>query len=608
MALKQEDRWAARPRLAGALKLVIYLAPVVASAVVAHLVQRWLRGAYPDLPVVVAMLIALPPAILTLVGGERLTRRFLPLSMLLKLSLLFPDQVPNRLGIALRAASPKRLANKVASKDLGEAMVAETVLSLAAALNAHDRRTRGHSERVRALTMLVADELEISGPDRDKLEWASLLHDLGKLNVSPAILNKKGRPDEAEWEELRQHPAGGPAIAGALGDWLGEWIHAMDQHHEKFDGSGYPHGLTADGIAFSGRIVAVTDAFEVMTATRSYKQPMSTQAARSELVACAGAHFDPVVTRAFMDISIAQLHRALGPASWLASLPFANLIGSTARLGGSIVGGSAAPVLAAAVALVLATSGFDGAASASETELGAQALAGSETVSVEREVPADVADARSSDPGSALGAAGSSVGDSTAGGGLDLGVADSGLTEAEAAASSIPSLPGITGLPGQGSTGPTIPTTGPQLPTTSTLPPISPLDPAIGDGLVGETLTDTGTAVVDVVSDLADSVTGSDGVVDGVTDLLDDTTETVTDVVSDLTGDSLAPVTDVVDDTVGAVTQVADDVVADVGDEAVQTVTEVSEVLGDTGAVVDEVVAPVEILETVGGSLGGLLG
>ncbi len=103
---------------------------------------------------------------LTLLIGERCGRRFLPLAMLLKLALLFPDQVPSRLSIALRAASPKRLARKLASQDAAEAQAAGQVLALVSTLSAHDRLTRGHSERVRAVSMLIADELGIVGQAR----------------------------------------------------------------------------------------------------------------------------------------------------------------------------------------------------------------------------------------------------------------------------------------------------------------------------------------------------------------------------------------------------------------------------------------------------------
>ncbi len=353
MPLKQEYRWAARPRLAFAVKVAVYLLPAVACSVVSGVASRWLQRSYPSMPWLAAALLSLPLAIAVLVIGQRAMRRLLPLSLLLRLSLLFPDRVPSRLGIALRAASPKQLSRRAQSGDADDASIAAQVLTLVTTLTVHDRRTRGHSERVRAVTMLVADELEIIGSDRDKLEWAALLHDLGKIEVPAHILNKPGRPSADEWNILKQHPGAGPALAGSLQPWLGDWIHAMDQHHERFDGDGYPEGLAGESIATSGRIVAVADAFEVMTATRSYKKPMSTEDAREELVSCAGSHFDPVIVRAFMRVSVPELHRALGPASWLLSLPLSRPVSQAIQLGSAISGGSVPPALVGAVALAL---------------------------------------------------------------------------------------------------------------------------------------------------------------------------------------------------------------------------------------------------------------
>ncbi len=358
MTLPQDNRWEPKPRLAAALRLAIYVAPFLISALAIRTTQALVGALTSDLPWLLTVLASVLVAAAALVVSGRLMRRLLPLAVLLKLSLFFPDQVPSRFGVALRAASPRRLARQLESADVEQASVAERVLALVSSLAAHDRRTRGHSERVRALTMLIADQTGIAGEERDKLEWASLLHDLGKLDVPSEILNKKGRPSDDEWAILRQHPAGGPGYASGLAQWMGPWIHAMDQHHERYDGTGYPNGITAEDITLSGRIVAVADAFEVMTATRSYKKPMSTRSARTELVACAGTHFDPNVVRAFMQITIGDLHKALGPLSWLGSIP---LVGPAAHSisavgSGVVLGGSAYPALAAAAALTLLSS------------------------------------------------------------------------------------------------------------------------------------------------------------------------------------------------------------------------------------------------------------
>ena len=195
---------------------------------------------------------------------------------------------------------------------------------LAASLNKHDRLTRGHSERVRVVTDLVADQLKLPEEDRDRLRWSALLHDIGKLTVDGSILNKPGKPDEAEWRILQGHPLEGARLAAPLASWLGPWADTIAQHHEKYDGTGYPYGLSGEQISLGGRIVAVADCYETMTAVRSYKSAMTAEAARKELAACAGGHFDPVIVRAFLEASVGRLNLLGGPLSWLGELPLLN--------------------------------------------------------------------------------------------------------------------------------------------------------------------------------------------------------------------------------------------------------------------------------------------
>src|SRR4029079_16006149 len=123
-------------------------------------------------------------------------------------------------------------------------------------------------------------ELGLDARALDLLNWAALLHDVGKLEVPHRILAKPGKPTEEEWEILRTHPRSGAELAAPLREWLGPWSAAIEQHHERWDGTGYARRLAADEISLAGRIVAVADVFDVITSTRSYKRHSSIVDAR----------------------------------------------------------------------------------------------------------------------------------------------------------------------------------------------------------------------------------------------------------------------------------------------------------------------------------------
>ena len=258
-------------------------------------------------------------------GADRFARRLLPLAALMQLSLVFPDQAPSRFRSALRSGSSRTLERTLddtrrhgLAKDPGDA--ARQVVQLIGAIGDHDRRTRGHSERVRLFADLVGEELKLSKEERQKLQWGALLHDLGKLMVPSDILNKKGKPSAEEWRILEGHPDAGMELIAPLREFLGEWVHAIGGHHEKWDGSGYPAGLRGGQIPRAAAIVAVADSFEVMTAVRSYKKAMPLAEARAELTRCAGTHFSPEVVRAFLSISLGHLRIVAGPLAALAHL------------------------------------------------------------------------------------------------------------------------------------------------------------------------------------------------------------------------------------------------------------------------------------------------
>ena len=367
-ATTSEGRWEGHPLLGTLVRLAAVAIPLAASVGGAVVASRAIDRPSGLMGTIGWWVLITVIATVVLVLVDRVARRLLPLAALLRLSMVFPDQAPSRFSVAVKAGTTRNLKQQMEeAKHRGVAdepsRGAERILTLVGALNAHDRGTRGHSERVRAFNDLIAEEMRLPQADRDRLRWAALLHDIGKLHVSSRILNKPGKPTDDEWEALRSHPAEGARIAAPLAGWLGPWGQAIEEHHERWDGTGYPHRLAGEDISLGARIVAVADVFEVMTAPRPYKRPVSAQAAREELARCAGSHFDPAVVRAFLNVSLGKLRMAMGPISWLAQLPF---IGAMPRLEGvalaagrtaATAAGTATGVSAMAVSGILSSPG-----------------------------------------------------------------------------------------------------------------------------------------------------------------------------------------------------------------------------------------------------------
>jgi putative nucleotidyltransferase with HDIG domain len=173
-----------------------------------------------------------------------------------------------------------------------------TLKALTAALETRDSETHGHSERVVSYSLRLGREYGLNSEEMKALEFGSLLHDIGKIGVPDSILRKPAKLTEEEWVRMREHPLHGQQILRGI-EFLQGAARVVAQHHEKWDGTGYPLGLRAEEIDINARIFAVADAFDAITSDRVYRRGKSYEAAAQELDDWAGRQFDPKVVEAF---------------------------------------------------------------------------------------------------------------------------------------------------------------------------------------------------------------------------------------------------------------------------------------------------------------------
>jgi len=180
-----------------------------------------------------------------------------------------------------------------------------TVDALAATLRIRDTETQGHSERVVRFSSLLGRELALNPAQMKSLEYGSLLHDIGKIGIPDAILHKPGPLTTEEWTRMREHPLLGLKVLSGVG-FLDKASRVVVQHHERWDGKGYPFGLAGTEIDRNARIFAVADAFDAMISDRVYRAGRPFAEATEELTRRAGQQFDPEVVECFTGIPQAE--------------------------------------------------------------------------------------------------------------------------------------------------------------------------------------------------------------------------------------------------------------------------------------------------------------
>jgi HD-GYP domain-containing protein (c-di-GMP phosphodiesterase class II) len=197
----------------------------------------------------------------------------------------------------LAVLSRERQARIDQALELSEAYQG-TALLLGDVVEADDAYTGSHSRGVVELSLAVADALGLGARERRNVEFAALLHDVGKIAVPKEIINKPGPLDGEEWAVMHRHTIEGEQMLKRVGGVLAEVGRIVRSSHEHYDGSGYPDGLAGEEIPIEARVVTCCDAYSAMTTTRSYREAMPIEAAIAELRAAAGAQFDPLVAAA----------------------------------------------------------------------------------------------------------------------------------------------------------------------------------------------------------------------------------------------------------------------------------------------------------------------
>jgi putative nucleotidyltransferase with HDIG domain len=196
--------------------------------------------------------------------------------------------------------------NRIIGPELAGGTLHGTAKLLADVVEADDAYTAQHSRHVVELALAVAAGLGLGPAARRRVELGALLHDIGKLAVPDAILNKQGPLDKVEWAIMQQHTAVGGRMLSAAGPELAEIAPIVRSSHERVDGRGYPDGLTGHQIPIEARIVACCDAFSAMTTDRPYRAARPYREAIAELRACAGTQFDGRVVEALVSAVAAR--------------------------------------------------------------------------------------------------------------------------------------------------------------------------------------------------------------------------------------------------------------------------------------------------------------
>lgn len=210
--------------------------------------------------------------------------------------------------VAAATASIGVLLENATLYDDQRSMFMGTLRALTSAIDAKDRYTRGHSERVAYMATRLGEAIGLDTETTQRLHIAGLVHDVGKIGVPEAVLCKPGRLTDEEFSLIKLHPEIGHRILKDIPQ-LADVLPGVLSHHERWDGKGYPHGIKGEAIPMFGRLIAIADSFDAMSSTRTYRSALDRDKVLTEIEKCGGTQFDPQLSRFFVGLDFAEYDR-----------------------------------------------------------------------------------------------------------------------------------------------------------------------------------------------------------------------------------------------------------------------------------------------------------
>jgi HD-GYP domain-containing protein (c-di-GMP phosphodiesterase class II) len=221
------------------------------------------------------------------------------------------DPLVSSMDLKLVAATTASIGVLIENATLYEdqrSMFLGTLRALTSAIDAKDRYTRGHSERVAYMATRLGDAIGLDAESAQRLHIAGLVHDVGKIGVPEAVLGKPGRLTDDEFALIKLHPEIGHRILKDIPQFS-DILPGVLYHHERWDGRGYPHGIKGDEIPMFARLIAIADSFDAMSSTRTYRSALPREKVLDEIAKCGGTQFDPQLSRFFVDLDFAEYDR-----------------------------------------------------------------------------------------------------------------------------------------------------------------------------------------------------------------------------------------------------------------------------------------------------------